>query len=100
MDVQFLQQATEQVISCRQVLKYTYVFGYYLPDGKEKTLFEHLQEQLERSTETLSEMSELPLAKVLEKRAEIVNYQRFTGKFMQGLLEGVESGLTGHDGTA
>ena len=92
MDVQFLQQATEQVIACRQVLKYTYVFAYYLADGKEKTLFEHLQEQLERSTETLSEMSELPLAKVMEQRTEIVNYQHFTEKFMRGVLEGVESG--------
>jgi hypothetical protein len=28
------------------VLKYTYVFGYYLKEGPEKRLFEHLQEQV------------------------------------------------------
>jgi ariadne-1 len=44
MDVQFLKAATEQVFECRNVLKYTYVFAYYLKDGPEKTLFEYLQQ--------------------------------------------------------
>lgn len=43
IDVQFLKVATEQLIMCRQVLKYTYVLAYYLPNGKEKNLFEYLQ---------------------------------------------------------
>lgn len=35
IDVQFLQQAAEQVIDCRRVLKYTYVLGYFLEDDSQ-----------------------------------------------------------------
>ena len=42
--MQFLKSAMEQLIECRRVLKYTYVFGYYLPEGTaRKRLFEHHQ---------------------------------------------------------
>ena len=33
IDVQFLKAANEKLVECRRVLKYTYVFGYYLPEG-------------------------------------------------------------------
>jgi hypothetical protein len=83
------------LFQCRNVLKYTYVFAYYLPDGPEKTLFEYLQQQLESATEHLSELSELPPLDKLD-RAQIVNYTRITGQFMQNLLHGVQTGLTPH----
>lgn len=36
--------ANEKLVECRRVLKYTYVFGYYLPEGSaRKRLFEHHQ---------------------------------------------------------
>lgn len=82
-------------VQCRNVLKYTYVFAYYLSDGPEKTLFEYLQQQLESATEHLSELSELPPLDKLD-RAQIVNYTRITGQFMQNLLHGVQTGLTPH----
>lgn len=48
IDVQFIQEAVEQVIACRRVLKYSYVVGYYLPDNSpEKQLFDRHQEMLE-----------------------------------------------------
>lgn len=95
IDFQFLAAATQQVLECRNVLKYTYVFAYYLEDGPEKTLFEYLQQQLESTTEHLSELSELPPLDKLD-RAQIVNYTRITGQFMQNLLTGVQTGLTPH----
>merc|ERR1712159_897330 len=63
IDVQFLKAPNEMVIDCRRVLKYTYVFGYYLDPKKNKMkeLFENLQEHLEKFTEQLSEMTELPV---------------------------------------
>lgn len=82
-------------VECRNVLKYTYVFAYYLPDGPEKTLFEFLQQQLEASNETLSELSELPPIDKLD-RTQIVNYTRITNQFMNNLLTGVAAGLTPH----
>ncbi|CAI5705887.1 unnamed protein product [Peronospora effusa] len=92
IDVQFLNAATEQLIECRRVLKYTYVFGYYLPAGKEKNLFEYLQENLEKNAEHLTGLSEMSLDKM--NRSEIINYTRVTETFLRNLLTGVEDGLT------
>jgi ariadne-1 len=39
-ELDFLKEALTEVIHCRNVLKWTYVYGYYLEDGKEKHLFE------------------------------------------------------------
>uniref|UniRef100_A0AAV1VI51 RBR-type E3 ubiquitin transferase n=1 Tax=Peronospora matthiolae TaxID=2874970 RepID=A0AAV1VI51_9STRA len=92
IDVQFLNAATEQLIQCRRVLKYTYVFGYYLPLGKEKNLFEYLQENLEKNAEHLTGLLEMSLDKM--NRSEIINYTRVTETFLRNLLTGVEDGLT------
>lgn len=92
IDVQFLKTATEQLIECRRVLKYTYVFAYYLPKGKEKNLFEYLQENLEKNTEHLTGLSELPLDQM--DRSEVINFTRVTENFLFNLLAGVEDGLT------
>jgi len=95
IDVQFLNSATETLIQCRRVLKYTYVFAYYLPRGKEKNLFEHLQENLEKNTEHLTGLSEMALDEM--DRSEIINYTRVTERFLNNLLSDVEDGLTNQD---
>lgn len=92
-DVSFLEQAAEALLECRRVLKYTYVLGYYMPDSKEKELFEHLQEQLERSTEHLAELTEAPLEKM--SAPDVANFTRVTLQFLRNTLEGIEEGLTG-----
>merc|ERR1711871_1396157 len=92
IDVQFLKTAMEQVFTLRQVLSFTYVFAYYLEESHEKTLFEYLQQQLEQSTEKLSELSEKLLEEI--NRTDVVNYTRVTNTFMQNLLDGVANGLT------
>jgi ariadne-1 len=91
-DVAFLEAATEALLACRNALKFTYVAGYYMQDGSEMRLFEHLQEQLERSTEHLAELTEAPLEKM--ERGEVVNFTRVTMQFLKNLLEGMEEGLT------
>jgi len=91
-DVAFLEAATEALLECRRVLKFTYVFGYYMRDGAEMRLFEHLQEQLERSTEHLAELTEAPLEKM--DRGEVTNFTRVTSQFLKNLLGGLEEGLT------
>lgn len=95
-DVSFLEAAGEALLECRRVLKYTYVWGYYMPDGKERELFEHLQEQMERSTEHLAELTEAPLEKMA--RTDVANFTRVTLAFMRNLLEGIAEGLTGGEG--
>lgn len=60
------------------MLKYTYVYGYYggARPGAERTLFEHLQTQLEGSTEHLAELTEQPPDKM--QRAEVSKAARHT----------------------
>jgi len=93
IDVQFLKAANEMVIDCRRVLKYTYVYGYYLDPNHKKVrdLFENLQEHLEKFTESLSGMTELSVDQM--DRTEIVNVTRCTESFLANLIQGVDSGL-------
>jgi ariadne-1 len=87
--VQYLKEATNVVINCRRVLKYTYVMGYFLEEKSEKEiafkqLFEHHQEMLEKNTEGLSELTEKPLEELT--REHVVNLTRVTANFLDSLL--------------
>ena len=89
IDVQFLKEATEQLIELRRVLKYTYAYAFYLTDTTAKDLFEYNQAMLESHTEKLAELCETPLAKV--DRTEVINFTRVTKKFMSNILESVHN---------
>ena len=65
-ELEFLEEAINEVVRCRQVLKYTYVYGYYLNNPKEQSLFEFLQENLEKNCDTLHELIEKPLDPFLD----------------------------------
>ena len=103
-ELEFLKEAAEQVAVNRRVLKWTYVFGYYLSTGPEKNLFEHLQEKLEENTEHLHELVEKPLDGYLDPdqtdrspfyqyKSDLINYVQVTKKFLENLLDGIENGL-------
>lgn len=94
IDVQFIQEAGEQIEKCRQLLKFTYVLGYYMRDfqQQERDLFEFLQQDLERNTEFLHEMTEQPVEAM--DREEVINYTRVTKGFGEKMLAGIKSGLT------
>merc|ERR1719401_1063408 len=59
VELQFLYEALKQVRTCRRVLKWSYVYGYYLEQaGPAKNLFEYLQKNLEEKTDNLHELLE------------------------------------------
>jgi ariadne-1 len=102
-DTKFLKEATEQLIRNRRVLQWSYVYGYYLDKSKtaEKNLFEYLQEDLEKHTNHLSELYEMPLEKLegnyqkfMQWKEDVTNYTRVTAKFLEKFVEGVMGGLT------
>ena len=80
----FLLQAAEQIIECRRVLKYTYVHGYFLEEGRERDLFEHHQKLLEEHTEKLHGYTELKPD--LMDGNQILNLVRVSQNFLSGLL--------------
>jgi len=84
IELQFLYEALRQVRACRRVLKWSYVYGYYLDEGgPEKNLFEHLQKNLEEKTDNLHEM--------LEKDFENI----FFSQEAEGSIEGKDANSTG-----
>lgn len=104
IDVQFLKTANEMVIECRRALKFTYVFGYYLTSpgvmgsgegNKHRDLFENMQEDLERYTELVSELTEMSTDKLCqpENKESVINNTRVVEKFLVNLLSGCEEGL-------
>eukprot|EP01121_Diplochlamys_sp_Union-15-3_P018346 TRINITY_DN6656_c0_g2_i1.p1 TRINITY_DN6656_c0_g2~~TRINITY_DN6656_c0_g2_i1.p1 ORF type:complete len:503 (+),score=81.00 TRINITY_DN6656_c0_g2_i1:99-1607(+) len=101
-DTKFLMEATEQLLKNRRVLQWSYVFGFYLDKKKtaEKSLFEYLQEDLEKHTNTLSTWYEKALDTIADYQAfmswkeTVTNLTRVTAKFLDKFVEGVSEGLT------
>lgn len=58
IEVQFLRKAVDVLCLCRNTLKYTYVFAFYLKKNNQSVIFEDNQKDLEMATETLSEYLE------------------------------------------
>mmetsp|Transcript_12300 Transcript_12300/g.16108 ORF Transcript_12300/g.16108 Transcript_12300/m.16108 type:complete len:510 (+) Transcript_12300:267-1796(+) len=94
-DVEFLKTANEQLVECRRVLKFTYVFAFYMDPAPaaamQRERFEHHQEMLERFTEHLSELSEKALPEM--DRTDVVNQTRVVDRFMKNILKYVDDGM-------
>jgi len=96
-DMKFLEEATRQVYNNRNMLKNSYVYSYNIGNKKilpaEKNLFEYLQNDLERHTDTLSELLETNVEEsgynnFLEWKENVTNYTRVCEKFLDNFIEG------------
>ncbi|KAI9847219.1 MAG: hypothetical protein M1838_000979 [Thelocarpon superellum] len=58
IEVQFLDTASQALQKCRQTLKWTYAFAFYLQRNNLTEIFEDNQKDLEMAVESLSEMFE------------------------------------------
>ncbi|KYQ89876.1 hypothetical protein DLAC_09851 [Tieghemostelium lacteum] len=88
----FLLEAVELLIECRRILKYTYVFGYYLDDKiPGKTFFEYQQANAEGITELLSDGVYINVA--LINAEDMKNRIRVTKKYITNLVKSIEEGL-------
>jgi len=91
-EVKFIETSTEMVLECQNVLKYSYVYSYYLEDNSaEKHIFVWLQEELEKTTLTLSEI--LDSATILRRRTETVDLAKLAQTKKDNLIRGVDNGL-------
>ncbi|XP_027353690.1 probable E3 ubiquitin-protein ligase ARI7 isoform X2 [Abrus precatorius] len=61
--LKFITEAWLQIIECRRVLKWTYAYGYYLPEHEhaKKQFFEYLQGEAESGLERLHQCAEKEL---------------------------------------
>lgn len=85
-------EALDLVVECRDALKYTYVYGFYLENKKEKDFFEYLQSNAEGITERLSEIVMKPIDQI--NIDNLKNIVRVTRKYLKNLVVGIENGLT------
>jgi ariadne-1 len=86
IDVQFIKQATEALMDCRPMLKWTYVYGYFLPETTNRDIFEYLQSDLEAGVERLSQLLE---AKGDKDRVTIINATEYVRQRQKNLLQGL-----------
>eukprot|EP01121_Diplochlamys_sp_Union-15-3_P013423 TRINITY_DN4163_c0_g1_i3.p1 TRINITY_DN4163_c0_g1~~TRINITY_DN4163_c0_g1_i3.p1 ORF type:complete len:131 (-),score=25.08 TRINITY_DN4163_c0_g1_i3:189-581(-) len=95
IDVQFIKTSTLQLMEAREMLKWTYVYGYYLPENINRDLFEYLQADLESGTEKLSLLLESNEKKDKD-RVTILNASAYVKQRVKNLLEGLADGdITG-----
>ncbi|XP_057797292.1 probable E3 ubiquitin-protein ligase ARI5 [Salvia miltiorrhiza] len=103
--LEFVPEAWEQIVECRRVLKWSYVYGYYLKAEKKKGIFECLQGQAEESLERLHRCAEKEAAGFVgpdagswrefdEFKMKLVNLTMVTKKFFENLVRALENDLS------
>ncbi|KAH7365643.1 hypothetical protein KP509_18G039300 [Ceratopteris richardii] len=103
--LKFLVEAWLQIVECRRVLKWTYAYGYYLPENEatKKQFFEYLQGQAETALERLHQCAEKEVKAHLDGDASNVTFTDFrtklagltsvTKNYFQRLVDAFENGL-------
>ncbi|GJW31258.1 probable E3 ubiquitin-protein ligase ARI8 [Tanacetum coccineum] len=105
----FIMEAWLQIIECRRVLKWTYVYGYYIPEKEKekKAIFEFLQGEAEVGLERLHLCAEKELQLYIKKDAEAATKDNFnsfrekltcltevTRSYFKNLVQALENGLS------
>ncbi|KAM7484544.1 hypothetical protein LguiA_000553 [Lonicera macranthoides] len=108
--LKFIKEAWEQIVECRRVLKWTYAYGYYLPEHQQakRQFFEYLQGEAEAGLERLHQCAEKDLEPYLKDpsdnfvnfRIKLVGLTSVTRNYFENLVEALENGLSDVDSQA
>ncbi|CAN8247654.1 unnamed protein product [Cochlearia groenlandica] len=104
---QFIVEAWLQIIECRRVLKWTYAYGYYLPEQEraKKRFFEYLQGEAETGLERLhhcvekKKIYEFALNSEEENgltndyKIKLIGLTKVTKTYFENLVKALENGL-------
>nr|VDD14436.1 unnamed protein product [Brassica rapa] len=104
--LQFTVEAWLQIIECRRVLKWTYAYGYYLPEQEstKKRFFEYLQGEAEVGLERLHHCAELEFKELVNEteyfskkfedfRRKLIGLTKVTKTYFENLVKALENGL-------
>jgi len=80
IEVQFLETASQALQQCRQTLKWTYAFAYYLARNNLTEIFEDNQKDLEMAVENLSEMFEKPIDQLQGLKVDMMDKTSYCNK--------------------
>uniref|UniRef100_A0A1J3JI90 RBR-type E3 ubiquitin transferase n=2 Tax=Noccaea caerulescens TaxID=107243 RepID=A0A1J3JI90_NOCCA len=105
--LKFITEAWLQIIECRRVLKWTYAYGYYLPDHDKRQFFEYLQGEAESGLERLHkcvekelevfEVAEVPSEDFNQFRTKLTGLTSITKTYFENLMKALENGLADVD---
>ncbi|KAF5178136.1 E3 ubiquitin-protein ligase arih1 [Thalictrum thalictroides] len=103
--LKFITAAWQQIIECRRVLKWTYAYGYYLPEHEhvKRQLFEYLQGEAESGLERLHQCAEKDMEGVLAAESSLQDFEAFqqkladltrvTRNYFENLIRALENDL-------
>lgn len=104
--LKFVTEAWMQIVECRRVLKWTYAYGYYLPEQEQakRQFFEYLQGEAESGLERLHQCAEKELQFYLEGdmlskdfnefRTKLAGLTSVTRNYFENLVRALENGLS------
>ncbi|XP_021627960.1 probable E3 ubiquitin-protein ligase ARI7 isoform X3 [Manihot esculenta] len=107
--LKFITDAWLQTVECRRVLKWTYAYGYYLPEHEhaKRQFFEYLQGEAESGLERLHQCAEKELEQFLnaegpskefdEFRTKLAGLTSVTKNYFENLVRALENGLADVD---
>ncbi|KAK9735838.1 hypothetical protein RND81_04G231800 [Saponaria officinalis] len=107
--LKFIIEAWLQIVECRRVLKWTYAYGYYLPEHEhaKRQFFEYLQGEAEAGLERLHQCAEKELQVYLnsegpsrefnEFRTKLAGLTSVTRNYFENLVRALENGLSDVD---
>ncbi|KAK1367754.1 RBR-type E3 ubiquitin transferase [Heracleum sosnowskyi] len=103
--LKFVVEAWSQIVECRRVLKWTYAYGFYLPEHEDtkRQFFEYLQGEAEANLERLHQCAEKELQNYLGDgnsedfisfRTKLAGLTSVTRNFFENLVRALENGLS------
>jgi ariadne-1 len=107
--LKFLTEAWLQIVECRRVLKWTYAYGFYLPENEhaKRAFFEYLQGEAETGLERLHQCAEKDLQMFIEAENSTTSFNDFRSKlagltsvtrtYFENLVRALENGLSDVD---
>uniref|UniRef100_A0A6N2MTG9 RBR-type E3 ubiquitin transferase n=2 Tax=Salix TaxID=40685 RepID=A0A6N2MTG9_SALVM len=110
--LKFITEAWLQIVECRRVLKWTYSYGFYLPEHEhaKRQFFEYLQGEAESGLERLHQCAEKELQQFLaadgpskefdEFRTKLAGLTSVTKNYFENLVRALENGLADVDSHA
>ena len=93
IEVQFLDTASKSLQSCRQTLKWTYAFAFYLARNNMTEIFEDNQKDLEMAVENLSAMFEKPVNELAGLKVDILDKTTYCNRRREILLSDTAENL-------
>lgn len=93
IEVQYLEAASKVLQQCRQTLKWTYAFAFYLERNNTTYIFEDNQKDLEMAVEQLSELFEKPTDQLANAKKEMMDKTAYVNNRRIIVLEYTAKGL-------